>query len=68
MPRTGAFNAVVIWYRLEAPPGAWALVLAPSRAMTRYHYPSLAPSPGQRYQLAATTADTFDLDFWPVFQ
>jgi len=51
MPRTGAFDAVVIWYRLEAPPGACALVLAPSHAMTRYQIPSLASSSGQRYHL-----------------
>ena len=51
MPRTGAFDAVVIWYRLEAPPGACALVLAPSHAMTRYQIPSLASNPGQRYHL-----------------
>ena len=51
MPQTGAFDAVVIWYRLEALPGLCALVLAPGRAMTRYQYPSLVPSPGQKYQL-----------------
>ena len=51
MPRTGAFDAVVIWYRLAEPPGAYALVLAPGRAMTRYQIPSLAPSLGQRYHL-----------------
>ena len=51
MPRTGAFDVVVIWYRLEAPPGACALVLAPSHAMTRYQIPSLASSSGQRYHL-----------------
>jgi len=73
MPQTGAFAAVVIWYRLEAPPGACAPVLAPGRAMTRYQIPSLAPSPGQRYQLLlqpvliATAAGIFGLDPWPVF-
>ena len=51
MTRTGAFDAVVIWHWLVTPPGAYALVLAPGRVMTRYQYPSLAPSPGQRYQL-----------------
>ena len=51
MPRTGVFAAMVIWYRLEAPPGACAPVLAPGRAMTRYQIPSLAPSLGQRYRL-----------------
>jgi len=50
-PRIGAFAAVVIWYRLEAPPGAYAPVLAPDRAMIWYQIPSLAPNPGQRYHL-----------------
>ena len=78
MPRTGAFAVVVIWYQLEAPSGACALVLAPVRAITRYQIPFLAPNPGQRYQLllqpvltsvpAATAADTFGLELWPIFQ
>ena len=65
MPRTDAFDAVVIWYRLAESPGAYALVLAPGRAMTRYQYPSLAPIPGQRYQLLLQPVL---MDLWPVFQ
>ena len=61
MPQTGAFDAVVIWYRLEALPGLCALVLAPGRAMTRYQYPSLVPNPVS--VLAATAAGTFGLDW-----
>ena len=59
MPRTGAFDAVVIWYRLGAPPGAYALVLPPGRVMTWYQYPSFASSPVP----AATVAGTFGLDW-----
>ena len=51
MPQTGALGTVVIWYQLVAPSGAYALVLAPGRTMTRYQIPSLAPSLGQRYRL-----------------
>ena len=60
MPRTGAFDAVVIWHRLVTPPGAYALVLAPGRTMTRYQIPSLASSPGQASVPAAIAAGTFD--------
>jgi len=41
VPPTGAYAAVGIWCLFVALSGAYAVVLGPGRAMTRYQLPSL---------------------------